>query len=337
MRIVAIVPVYNTLRSIPAVLRELCAAGLPVILVDDGSTDGTHDWAIGWKDEASDRWVIRFDKNRGKGAALVEGFALAVSLGFDCAMTVDGDGQHGIADVLRIRDAVKPGSLLIGARNEYTPGYPSKSLFGRSLWALGVRALTGLGVSDPVCGLRAYPLVAGSTIRCVGGRYAWEAEYLIRSAWSGVPIDELPIETIYHPIEIRVSHFALRDWAESIANFVWLAPRRVLDLRPSRVCGPLLHRRDRSWRWMLFAELFVGGTVGVLAPLWISIVILAFVALRLHASPIVCIAAIFGGWLLETSLERALESSALAMSISLATIPLAAAATMRAARRLCSS
>ena len=77
MRVIAIVPTYRNIRALPEVLSGLEAGGLPVLVIDDGSDDGTGPWLDGWIAAGGHRWLERFPENRGKGAALAVGLARA--------------------------------------------------------------------------------------------------------------------------------------------------------------------------------------------------------------------------------------------------------------------
>jgi len=242
--------------------------------------------------------------NRGKGAALEAGLAAARERGFARAVTVDADGQHRALDARLVADAATDG-LVVGAREERAPGYPARSLFGRRLWALGVRSLTGLGVADPVCGLRAYPLECLQDIRCRSGRFGWEEEWMVRAAWAGVIVRQVGIATIYKPPHERVSHWAWHDWPRNVGIWAMLAASRIIAMR-----GPLvpahdqpLRGIDRSARVLAVMTFAVAACTGAASAHWgstgLAIACAALVALafRLHASrPLTVIAAVLG-WL----------------------------------------
>jgi hypothetical protein len=335
MRVVAVIPTYRNLQTLPAVAQGLSDLRFPVLIVDDGSPDGTGEWAEDWCCSARDRWVIRLPKNMGKGGALCEGLSLARELGFDAAVTVDSDGQHLVTDAARMRAEASSHELVIGARGEQVKGYPARSMFGRRLWALGVRALTGLGVSDPICGLRSYPLKRLHEVRCRGGRYAWEEEFLVRAAWRGWRITEIPITTVYLPKEERVTHFRLGDWGDSVGMFVRLAVRRMLFFEQcASPSGPLC-RRDASWRRICGAAWLVGAELGVFAPLLAAIAAVTWIAWRLHAPiPLAVIAACMGWLAVESSPVPGVGATlAIAAGLGLLLTPIVA----RVARSLGSS
>ena len=291
MRGIAIVPTYRNLRTLPEVLAGLEAGGIAILVIDDGSDDGTGPWLDRWVLEGRERWVEHISKNRGKGAALELGLEWARTEGFDFALSVDSDGQHLTADAMRMAAEMEVAMaasndaevMLIGVREESVEGYPPRSMFGRRLWALGVRSLTGLGVADPVCGLRAYPLRTRATVRVTSGRYAWEEEFLVRAAWAGITLREIGIQTVYQPAGVRVSHFALTDWIDSFCVWLRLAMLRVFGGASGyRPRGPLT-MRERSWRRLIGAAVFVGCVTGATVTWFIALPLLTWIAWRLHA------------------------------------------------------
>jgi len=305
MRTVAVVPTYQNARTLPEVLQSLEAEGFHLIAVDDGSTDGTGEFLAQWASaDPARRHAVQLPRNLGKGAALEAGLAAAIQRGFARAVTVDADGQHRAIDARRVADAATDG-LVVGARGEQAPGYPARSLFGRRLWALGVRSLTGLGVADPICGLRAYPLECLDRIRCRSGRFGWEEEWMVRAAWSGVIVRQVEIATIYKPPHERVSHWAWHDWPRNIGTWAMLAASRIIAMR-----GPLvpahdqpLRGIDRSARMLAVMTFAVAACTGAASAHWgstgLAVACAALVALafRLHASrPLTVVAAVLG-WL----------------------------------------
>lgn len=334
MRLVAIVPTYRNPSTLPDVVGSLGRSGIPTIVIDDGSGDGTAEWLTQWVQEpvaagaGQMRWCECLPENRGKGAALEVGLSLARKLGFEAALTVDSDGQHLNPDALRIAGLRAPGVLVVGARQERVEGYPPRSLFGRRLWALGVRSLTGLGVSDPICGLRVYPLAATESVAVRAGRYAWEEEFLVRAAWAGVEIREETITTVYQPPGVRVTHFVGRDWIEGFTAWARLALLRVTcGVRCARPRGPLV-RRDRSWRRVLGCAIAVATVVGAVIPPVVAIPVAAWFAWRMHA-PIL-------GAVLVTVLAALAAWAGFPWLAVAAALPLGFIGA-RAARPLCSS
>ncbi len=173
----------------------------PVIVVDDGSTDnppafdGIH--------------LIRFEQNRGKGAALQAGFAKAAELGFTHVVTMDADGQHfsdGIPNFLE-EAARQPGALLVGVRDFSAAKTPKRQWGGNLLSNFWFRVGTGVQLGDTQCGFRCYPLASTMKIRTRAQRYAFELESLVRAAWLGIPIVAVPVRSCYSAAIVRQSHY----------------------------------------------------------------------------------------------------------------------------------
>jgi len=239
-RCCAIVPTFQAIETLPEVLRHLDGAVECIIVVDDGSTDGTRDaldaWCAGTAHESrggAARLAILRSHNGGKAAALRDGFAKASELGFDRALTIDADGQHDPADARRMLARAATG-LICGVRDPRTPGYPRRNLTGRRLNDLAIRAQTGVRVEDSPCGLRVYPLSIVAQVRCISGRFAWEEEFITRAIWAGARYEPHPIRCIYHEGPLRRSHYRfLRDWPEGIAVNLWLTALAALPPLPN--------------------------------------------------------------------------------------------------------
>ncbi len=155
-RRVAIVPAYNEEQSIGRVVDELRAfdEGLEVLVVDDGSTDGTAEVA-----RARGARVVSLPFNLGIGGAVQTGFRYAWEHDFDVAVRVDGDGQHAPAELDAVLAPVLAGEadVVVGSRFIGGDGYRSSRSrrVGIRLLALSVSALTRQRVTDPTSGFQA--------------------------------------------------------------------------------------------------------------------------------------------------------------------------------------
>jgi glycosyltransferase involved in cell wall biosynthesis len=220
-RMVALVPVYNHHAQVGAVVRGLRALGAPVLVVDDGSTDGSGDEAA-----AAGAELHRLPTNRGKGEALRAGLALAAERGYAQALSCDADGQHPPeAAIALARSATETEAMHVGRREMRSA--PRVSRFGRWWSNLWVWICCGWWVGDSQSGLRVYPLPATSKLPVRAGHYAWEVEVLVRAAWAGLPVRFITVPVIYPPD--RVSHFhAARDNLRTSLAFHRLVWRRLL-------------------------------------------------------------------------------------------------------------
>ena len=221
-RPVVVAPTYDNVRSLPHVLGQLDRLGLDVIVVNDGSRDGT-DKALGaWEAQATTtrRLVITHPTNRGKAAALKSGFHHAVAMGYTHAVSIDTDGQHDPRDVPRLMAASRrrPESLVLGVRDVRADGYPRLNRLGRRISNLLLRWQSGARIEDSQCGLRVYPLGLIGQLKLRWGRYGLETEVLARAAWAGVAIRQVPVRCLYRLPLGRVTHF--RPWCDSCAAAV---------------------------------------------------------------------------------------------------------------------
>lgn len=198
-----LIPAYNAERTLGAVIDELRRV-LPeneIIVVDDGSTDATRDIARGKPCS-----LVSIDKNRGKGAALKEGFRYALSQEFDVALTVDADGQHPALSAKRLLEASSdPAALVLAVRDLERMGAPKKNRFSNGISNYFVSLFVGAKLNDTQCGLRRYPIARTLELAGESDGYAFEAEVLMRAVAAGVPICECTTDVLY-PVD-RTTHF----------------------------------------------------------------------------------------------------------------------------------
>lgn len=232
-RPVILAPTYNNGGTLLDVLASFEPLGLPVIVVNDGATDDTADLLASWSSAATDtRMVVSHRRNRGKGAALKTGFRSAKQSGFTHAVTMDTDGQLTPTDVPRMLElaASNRDALIVGSRRADIAGLPRSNLIGWYTTALGIWLETGLLIPDNQCGLRVYPLHLFEAVRCLANRFALEGEVLVRAAWAGCPIIQVPVACRYFSDEERVSHF--KAWRDGIRAFLFHAGLTIRRLMP---------------------------------------------------------------------------------------------------------
>ena len=208
-----IIPAYREAGRIGAVVSEAVRYIPDVIVVDDGSPDGTAVEAA----RAGAR-VVRHEVNRGKGAALNTGFKTARDLGFDFAITMDGDGQHAASDLPVFVEACRQTSLpvLVGNRMDDTRSMPLvRRLTNRFMSWLLSREMRQR-VPDTQCGFRLYRLAVIPDLHVGSERFAAESEILLELGGAGVRIGSVPVKTIYgtetskiHPVRDTIRFFAM--------------------------------------------------------------------------------------------------------------------------------
>jgi len=208
-----IIPVYNSEKLIADVIKSVFQYTENLIVVNDGSTDGTFD-AIrhcGLNPQFSEKNItlVSYEKNRGKGYALQQGFRKAAEMDFTHAVTMDADGQHLATDIATLVQVSEkqPNALIIGARKFDNPNMPPGNIFANNFSNFWFMVHTGKRLPDTQTGFRVYPLQKIGKMRLFTNRYEAELEMLVRSAWRNIPIVSQPINVYYPPVNERLSHF----------------------------------------------------------------------------------------------------------------------------------
>lgn len=215
---VVLIPTYNNEKTLKKVIDSVRQYSPNIMVVNDGSTDSTpHILA-----QEKDLHIISYTENRGKGYALKTGLREAINLGYKYAITIDSDGQHYAEDIHVFVNEIKenPNALLVGARNLNAENMPSKNTFANKFSNFWYKVETGIKLSDTQSGYRLYPLDFIKKTRFITRGYEFEVEVIVRAAWSGLVVKNVPINVFYPKAEERVSHFKpLRDFTRiSILN-----------------------------------------------------------------------------------------------------------------------
>jgi glycosyltransferase involved in cell wall biosynthesis len=210
-RIAVVIPTYNNAATIAAVIAGVERSIHDIIVVNDGSIDGTGAVVASLAAATPGVRLVEFPRNRGKGSALKAGFEKALSCGFTNVITIDADGQHIAEDVPSFIEKINssPQTLFVGDRvmRANGGGQPFRSSFGRAFGAFWYRFFTEKNIRDTQCGFRAYPLEPVLRLGCKGRRYEFEQEVLIYAAWNGMDVQSVPIHLYYSPKTKAVSHF----------------------------------------------------------------------------------------------------------------------------------
>jgi len=196
-----IIPVFNR----AAMLREAVASVLSqtyrpieVVIVDDGSTDGTAQVA-----REHGAQVVSFGENRGLPYGVAAGYAYAAENGYAYCGRVDADGQHPVAELGRLLERVRSGEcdVAVGSRfvsgNGYEPGryQPSPArVVGTSLLRRGMRYALGRPFADATSGMYAVNAGAMPVLSEPYGTGAPEVEGLLRLRDAGLKVDEIPVD-----------------------------------------------------------------------------------------------------------------------------------------------
>ncbi len=201
-----VIPAYNEARTIREIAVQALRQTDSVIVIDDGSSDGTSDALAGLPIV-----LARHPANQGKAAALRAGFRIALEGGANFIATVDGDGQHVPADIPRLYRVARmhPQRIVIGARLRERADAPRARRYANTFGDFWISWAAGYPIADSQSGERVYP---ASLLREVQARHSrvcaftLESELLIRGAELGYESVAVPISAIYQQ-GARASHF----------------------------------------------------------------------------------------------------------------------------------
>jgi glycosyltransferase involved in cell wall biosynthesis len=208
---IAVIPAYCESATIADVVQGVRAHGVRPLVIDDGSTDGTLEAAVGAGAEA-----VRHPTNKGKGAALRTGFARAKEAGCSWIVTLDADGQHDPADLPAFFEAASrdAGDVLLGNRMGNTRDMPRLRRLTNRVMSRWVSRATGLEIPDSQCGYRAFRTAALNDVTFETEHFEMETEILVRLARRGYRIASVPIKTIYRSERSKINPIidTLRFW-----------------------------------------------------------------------------------------------------------------------------
>jgi glycosyltransferase involved in cell wall biosynthesis len=218
MKTCVLIPVYNHEHAVGAVVEAVLAQQLPCILIDDGSNSACAQVldALAAR-HPGQVTLVRHASNRGKGAAVMSGFACAHQAGYSHALQVDADGQHCVADAAQFLalSARHPDAVIAG-HPIYDDSVPRLRLYARYLTHVWVWINTlSFQIRDSMCGFRLYPLapvMALAARQQVGQRMNFDTDLLVRLFWDGVQVVNLGTRVGY-PSD-GVSHF--RVWRDNV-------------------------------------------------------------------------------------------------------------------------
>lgn len=223
--ILALIPAYNEAERIAGVItRTQC--NLPVLVVDDGSTDATAEIA-----RELGATVLCQVPNQGKGAALLEGFKYSIENGYDAVITLDADGQHDPEETPLFIDAFeKGGDLVIGRRDFRQMPFPRNlsNTIGTWLfsWALGEHC------PDNQSGYRLHSRrMVEASLESAEKNFEFEVEIITRCVELGYQLSWVPIKTIYAG---EKSHIKPLRHIRHFFRLVRLTRRRIKQTKQSR-------------------------------------------------------------------------------------------------------
>ncbi|MCM8795632.1 MAG: glycosyltransferase family 2 protein [Candidatus Omnitrophica bacterium] len=202
MKICVIIPTYNEAKAIGKLVKQIRKQNLDVVVIDDGSSDGTAKIS-----EDNGAVVLRNEVNQGKGASLIKGFNYALEKDFDAIITMDGDGQHLASDIPYFiqRASCSESEIIIGNRMDKTKSMPWIRICTNKFMSWLISSLVRQKIPDTQCGFRLIKKEVLEKVNLRTMKYETESEILIKAAWLGFKIESIPIKTIYNNKRSRIN------------------------------------------------------------------------------------------------------------------------------------
>ena len=202
LRSLTALPVYNEVNHLAPVLAEVRRHSPEILIVNDGSTDGTGELlARELESNPAGLHVVTHPKNRGYGAALHSAFAYALEHGYDVLVTIDCDGQHQPCRIPQFVAAIDGWDVVSGSRylkrfeGDSEPPADRKKINAELTAEINRRL--GLQLTDAFCGFKAYRVEALRGLQLHDTGYAMPLEFWVVAAHAGLKICELPVPLIY--------------------------------------------------------------------------------------------------------------------------------------------
>lgn len=250
MRSLVLIPVYNEEKYLAGVLRNTLQYGKDILVVDDGSTDGTPELLKQFPEVK----VIHNPGNLGYGATLKNGFDYGCEHGYDCVITMDSDGQHepSLIPVFIERLAgcdIVSGSRYLETFEVNTPAPPERRRIN-SLVTDELNACFNLGITDAFCGFKAYRTTALKRLCLSEPGYGMPLELWVQAACLKLRIEELAVPLVYLDPS-RSFGETLDDGGARLAYYQEVIDRAVQEASRNARCGlrmaqtPVFHKSDR--------------------------------------------------------------------------------------------
>ena len=239
MRVAALIPAYQAAASLGEVLLRLAALdpAPEVLVVDDGSRDATDEVARQFGAQ-----VISFAANRGKGHALLAGFAALSE--YDAVVSLDADGQHPPEYFPEFVRAAEAGADLVLGVRARSPEMPAARRFANAFSSGWASWLAGRRVSDSQCGYRLHTRAVLHHVPLTPGRYEIETEMVVRASRLGFRLGRVEIPTVYGEAKSHLS--AVRDVPRIVGSLARLTLERFVAPESMRAAARALAESGRE-------------------------------------------------------------------------------------------
>lgn len=239
-RFLTALPVFNEAGHVMPVLDAVVRQAADVLVVDDGSTDGTAELL----DARGDVFCIRHPQNQGYGAALKTAFDYAVSTRYDILVTIDCDGQHEPQRIQELVAACRDVDIVSGSRylgQKVGRGdAPAERRQINHQITQEINERLGLSLTDTFCGFKAYRVASLAKLSVTEPGYGMPLELWVQAAHLGLRIVEIPVPLIYLD-EKRSFGGSLDDGRQRLEYY-----HQVIDRALAAVAGPVELRRETT-------------------------------------------------------------------------------------------
>ena len=231
----AALPVFNEVEYVDDILNQVVQYAEQVLVVDDGSTDGTSDKLA----KRSDVRVVRHSRNQGYGAALKTAFDYTVDFGFEGVVTLDCDGQHQPKRIPAFIDMARSADIVSGSRYlhhfEGDDAPPEERLFINRRITADLNRRLGLELTDSFCGFKAYRTSALRQFEITDFGYAMPLQLWVQAAQLELRVVEMAVPLIYLDMA-RTFGGALDDHEKRLAHY-----NAVINDEIDRLCAAGRH------------------------------------------------------------------------------------------------
>lgn len=245
IRYLTALPVFNEASHVDAVLDEVVRYAADVLVVDDGSTDGTAERLA----QRDDVFCVRHPENRGYGAALKTVFDYAVHYRYDVLVTIDCDGQHEPQRIGQLVAACRHADIVSGSRylepNTAAIQAPAERRRINEIVTRDLNQRLGLTITDAFCGFKAYRVSALAKLAITEPGYAMPLELWVQAVDRGLRIVELPVPLIYLE-EKRSFGGSLDDGQKRLEYYSRVLDRAMAETRMDGRPSPASQRRDTA-------------------------------------------------------------------------------------------
>lgn len=198
MKVLIAIPVYNEERHLESVLQEVKRYGDRILVINDGSTDGTAKLLS----QERDITIVTHEKNQGYGAAIRSAFEAALATDNDILVTMDCDGQHEPARIPVLVEAIHDADIVSGSRylrdfRSNTLPTPADRRYINETITREINECLGLDLTDAFCGFKAYRIDALAKVRITETGWGMPLQLWVQAAQLGLRVKEVGVPRLY--------------------------------------------------------------------------------------------------------------------------------------------